>query len=381
MDFGLTEKQEQDRQRIVEFARRELNHDVVGRDAAQEFPREAWRRCADMGIQGMAVPEAFGGTEADPVTITVTLESLGYGCEDNGLLFALNAQMWSCQIPIVRFGSELLKQRYLPGLCDGSLIGGHAMSEPDSGSDAFSLTTTARRDGDGYVLRGSKAFVTNAPVADVFVVFATTAPGTGFAGVTAFVVERGTPGLIVGPPIAKMGLRTAPMGELLLADCRVRSEQVLGRAGSGIGVFTCAMDWERSFILACVVGTMQRQVERCVRYAKQRRQFGQPIGSFQSVSNQIVDMKLRLETSRLLLYHLAWLRSTGQPTAMESALAKLHLSESFLENSLAAVQIHGGHGYVSETGIERDVRDAIAARIYSGTSEIQRSLVARQFGL
>lgn len=381
MDFGLTDEQAQDRRRLIEFAQRELNDDVVGRDAAQEFPREAWRHCAEWGIQGMAIPQAFGGRDADPLTIALTLEALGYGCEDNGLLFALNAQMWSCQIPIARFGSERLKRRYLPGLCDGSLIGGHAMSEPESGSDAFSLTTTARLDGDDYLLSGSKAFVTNAPVADVFVVFATIAPGTGFAGVTAFVVERATPGLTVSPPVAKMGLRTALMGELRLADCRLPAAQVLGRPGSGIAVFNCAMDWERSFILACVVGTMQRQVDRCVVYAKQRRQFGQPIGSFQSVSNQIVDMKLRLETSRLMLHHLAWLRSTGAPLAMEAALAKLHLSESFVENSLAAVQIHGGHGYLSDAGFERDVRDAVAARIYSGTSEIQRAMAARQLGL
>lgn len=381
MDFALTAEQERDRQRIVEFARRELNDGIAGRDAGQEFARPAWRRCAELGVQGLPIPTAYGGAAADPVTIAVSLEALGYGCEDNGLLFALNAQMWSCQIPILRFGSDDVRQRYLPGLCDGSLVGGHAMTESESGSDAFSLATEARGDADGYVLNGVKTFVTNAPVADVFVVFATTAPGTGFSGVTAFVVDRDTPGLTVGPPLSKMGLRTALMGELVLSDCRVPAAQVLGRPGAGVAVFNAAMDWERSFILASAVGTMQRQVERCVRHARERRQFGQPIGSFQSVSNTIVDMKARLEASRLLLYHLAWLRSTGQPTALESALVKLHLSESFVENSLAAVQIHGGRGYLTEAGLERDVRDAVAARIYSGTSEIQRSLVARHLGL
>jgi alkylation response protein AidB-like acyl-CoA dehydrogenase len=181
VDFELTEDQERRRRAVVEFARRELDGDVVGRDARQEFPRDAWRRCAAFGVQGLPIPEAYGGAGADPLTVALTMESLGYGCEDNGLLFALNAQMWSCEIPIVRFGTEGQKRRYLPRLCDGSLIAGHAMTEPGSGSDAFSLTTSAVRDGDDFVIDGSKAFVTNAPVADVLVVFASTAPGSGFA--------------------------------------------------------------------------------------------------------------------------------------------------------------------------------------------------------
>jgi alkylation response protein AidB-like acyl-CoA dehydrogenase len=255
------------------------------------------------------------------------------------------------------------------------------MSEPGSGSDAFSLTTSAVRDGDCYVLNGSKVFVTNAPVADVFVVFAATAPAAGFAGVSAFLVERASPGLSIGAPVVKMGLHTAAMAELVLADCRVPAEQLLGRAGSGVAVFDDSMDWERSFILAGAVGTMQRQFETCVRYAKERRQFGQAIGAFQSVSNKLVEMKLRLETSRLLLYRLAWFRRTGRSTRAESALAKLHLSESFVQSSLDAVQIHGGRGYLREAGLERDLRDAVASRIYSGTSEIQRSIVARHLGL
>ena len=381
MDFELTEDQERRRQALVDFARRELNGDVVGRDARQEFPREAWRRCAAFGVQGLPVPGAYGGTGADPLSIALAMEALGYGCEDNGLLFALNAQMWSCQIPIVRFGTEAQKRRYLPGLCDGSLVAGHAMTEPGSGSDAFSLTTTAVRDGDDFVLDGSKVFVTNAPEADVLVVFATVDPGTGFAGVTAFLVDRPSPGLTVGPPVAKMGLRTALMGEVVLHGCRVPADHVLGRPGAGLAVFNCAMEWERSLILACSVGTMQRQLERCVRYAKERRQFGRPIGSFQAVSDKLVDMKLRVETSRLMLYHLAWLMGTGASTAPASALAKLHLSESFVATSLDAVQVHGGLGYLTDTGLERDLRDAIAGRIYSGTSEIQRSIVARSLGL
>jgi alkylation response protein AidB-like acyl-CoA dehydrogenase len=381
VDFALTQDQERHRRRAVEFARQELNDDVRGRDAAHEFPRDAWKRCAAFGVQGLPVPEEYGGAGADPVTIAVVMEALGYGCEDGGLLFALGAQMWSCEVPILHFGTDDQKRRYLPGLCDGSLVAGHAMSEPGSGSDAFSLATSAVRDGERYVLNGSKVFVTNAPVADVFVVFATTAPGSGFAGLSAFLVDRGSPGLSIGATVEKMGLHTAPMAELTLADCAVPSSHLLGRAGAGMAVFDHSLDWERSFILASAVGTMQRQLDTCVRYAKERRQFGQAIGAFQSVSNRLVDMKLRVETSRLLLYHLAWLRSAGRSTRAESALAKLHLSESFVQSSLDAVQILGGRGYLREAGIERDLRDAVGSRIYSGTSEIQRSIVARHLGL
>jgi len=381
VDFALTEDEERRRQALIEFARRELDDDVVGRDARQEFPREAWRRCAAFGVQGLPVPEEYGGTGAGPLTIALAMEALGYGCEDNGLLFAVNTQMWACEIPIVRFGTEAQKRRYLPGLCDGSLVAGHAMTEPGSGSDAFSLTTTAVRDGDDFVLDGSKTFVTNAPVADVLVLFATTEPGTGFAGISAFLVDLPSPGVTVGPPVSKMGLRTALMAEVVLRGCRVPSDRVLGRVGAGLAVFNLAMEWERSLVLASSVGTMQRQLERSVRYAKERRQFGRAIGSFQAVSNKLVDMKLRLETSRLLLYQLAWLMTAGRSRGPESALAKLHLSESFVASSLDAVQIHGGVGYLSDTGIERDVRDAIASRIYSGTSQIQRSIVARHMGL
>jgi alkylation response protein AidB-like acyl-CoA dehydrogenase len=354
---------------------------VAGRDARREFSPEAWKRCAAFGIQGLPLPEEFGGGDADAITIALAMEALGYGCTDNGLLFSLNAQMWSCEIPILRFGTEVQKARYLPALCDGSLIGVQGMTEPGSGSDAFSLTTSVARDGDGFILNGSKTFITNAPVAGVFVVFATTDPDLGFAGLSAFLVERDAPGLTVGPPFDKMGLRTSPMSELVFADCRLPGSAQLGKPGAGMAVFNASMDWERSFILASAVGTMQRLLERSITYARERKQFGQPIGRFQSVANKVVDMKLRLETARMMLYRLAWLRSTGRPTALESAMVKLYVSESFLQTALDALQVHGGAGYLTDTELERDVRDAIGGRIYSGTSEIQRTIVARRLGL
>ncbi len=380
-DFSWTEEQESFRESVVRFAQRELNDRVIERDARSEFSREAWVKCADFGLLGLPIADEYGGSGADSQTIELAMEALGYGCEDNGLLFSLNAHMWSCEIPIMRFGTEDQKTRYLPGLCDGSRIGVQGMTEPESGSDAFSLRTSAEADGDVYVLNGSKTFITNAPVADVFVVFASTDPSKGFAGISAFIVPRDTPGLVVGEPLQKMGLRTSPMSELFFDGCRVAAEQLLGRPGAGMAIFNHSMDWERSFILATAVGAMQRQLETCIEYARRRKQFGQPIGRFQSVSNKIVDMKLRLETARLLMQHLAWARGVGQPTALESAMAKLWVSEAYLASSLDSVQIHGGSGYMTETGLERQVRDAVASRIYSGTSEVQRSIIARNLGL
>ncbi|HEX2110012.1 MAG TPA: acyl-CoA dehydrogenase family protein [Gaiellaceae bacterium] len=380
IDFELSDEQTSFREAVLEFARRELAGDKGG-GKGEHFSREAWRKCAEFGIQGLPVPPEYGGTGARATTIIVALEALGYGCSDNGLIFSLNAQMWACEIPIVRFGAETQKRRYLPGLCDGSLIAAQGMSEPSSGSDAFSLTTTARKKRDRYVLNGAKTFVTNAPEADLFVLFATTDPGLGFAGLCAFLVERDTPGLTVGAPLEKMGLGTSPMSELFLDGCEVSNEQVLGRPGGGMAVFNSSMEWERGCILASTVGTMQRQVERCVAYARDREQFGQPIGKFQAVSHRIVEMKVRLETARLLLYRLGSLIDGGRATPIDSALTKLYLSECFVQSSLDALQVHGGYGYMKEYDLERDVRDAIGSRIYSGTSEVQRNVIARYLGL
>ena len=381
MDFELTDDQRSLRASIVEFARRELNEDVAERDKEGAFSRDAWRKCAELGILGLHVPEEYGGTGSDATTTLVALEALGYGCTDNGLLFSLNAQLWAIETPILRFGSDEQKRRWLPGLADGSVLAAHGMSEPASGSDAFSLSTTARKDGDEYVLDGSKTFVTNAPEAGLFLVFATIDKELGFAGVTAFLLERDTPGFTVGKPLSKMGLRTSPMSELFLDGCRLPASAVLGKPGLGMRVFDHSMTWERGCILATTVGTMERQLERSLEYAKERRQFGQPIGSFQAVSHKLVDMKLRLETSRLLLYHLGSLLDAGKPTSLESALVKLHLSDSFIRSSMDALQVHGGYGYMTEYELERDVRDAIGSKLYSGTSELQYAIVAKNLGL
>jgi len=381
VDFRWTEEQLAYRAAVVEFAQKELNDRVADRDQASEFSREAWVKAAKIGIQGLPFPEEYGGQGADALTTILAMEGLGYGCADNGLIFSINAHIWSGAMPIHRFGTEEQKAKYLPGLNDGSLISVQGMTEPDSGSDAYSLKTTARLDGDVYVLNGSKTYITNAPVADLFVVFASIDRSKGWAGLCAFIVEKGTPGLDVGVNFKKMGLRTSPMSELAFNDCRVPKENLLGRVGSGMMVFNHSIEWERSCILASAVGTMERQLEKAVAYAKERRQFGEPIGKFQAVSHRLVDMKIRLETSRLLLYRLGWVLDQGETSALDAAMVKQQLSESFLQSSLDAVSIYGALGFMTETEVERDVRDAIAGRIYSGTNDIQKNIIARHMGL
>lgn len=381
MDFSWTDEQRAFRDAVVDFARNELNDGVAEHDANRTFPAEAWKKAAAFGIQGLPVPEEYGGQGADPLTIILGMEALGYGCVDNGLIFSLNAQMWSCEVPLIKFGTEEQKQRYLPGLCDGSLIGVQGMSEPDSGSDAFSMGTTAVLDGDSYVLNGSKTWITNAPVADVFVVFAVTDKTKGSFGISAFLVDRDTPGLSIGKPFDKMGLRTSPMSELVFDDCRIPASDMLAKPGSGMAIFNHSMDWERGVILAAAVGTMQRQLETSVSYARQRKQFGQPIGKFQAVSHRLVDMKVRLEAARMMLYHLGWSMTQSTSNNMESAMVKLFLSESWVQSSLDMLTVHGALGYMTEAEIERDLRDALAGRIYSGTSDMQRNMIARHMRL
>ena len=235
MDFSWTEEQLELKQAVIKFAEGELNQGVRERDQRAEFSRENWLKCAAFGIQGLPIPETYGGAGADILTTMLTMEGLGFGCRDNGLIFALNAQMWSVQEPILKFGTEAQKQKYLPKLCDGTWIGAHGMSEPDSGSDAYSLRTRAERCSDGYVLNGTKMFVSSAPVADLALIFATVDRDKGISGITAFIVEKGSPGFSVSRDLEKMGLRTSPMAELIMRDCVVPAENRLGPEGAGVG--------------------------------------------------------------------------------------------------------------------------------------------------
>ena len=381
MDFSWTEEQTQLREMIIKFAQKELNKDLIERDKKEEFSFEAWKKCGEFGIPGLPVPKEYGGTDADVLTTIYALESLGYACKDNGLVFSINAHMWTCEMPILTFGTEEQKKKYLPKLCSGEFIGGNAMTEPGSGSDAYSLRTTAERKGDRYILNGSKMFATNGPIADVMLVFATVDRSKGAYGVTGFLVEKGFPGFSVSAKIGKMGLRTSPLGELILENCEVPVENRLGREGAGVAMFSHSMEWERGCILASAVGAMERQLETCVQYAKRRQQFGQPIGKFQLVASKFVDMKIRLETARSLLYKVGWLKKMGRSVFMEAAMAKLYISESWVQSCLDAIQIHGGYGYTTEFELERELRDAVGSKLYSGTSEIQRLVIAQFMGL
>jgi alkylation response protein AidB-like acyl-CoA dehydrogenase len=381
VDFSFTDDQLALKESVMEFASKELNKNVRRDDAEGKFPRESWKACARFGVLGLPIPPEYGGSGADIMTTVLMMEGLGYSCRDNGLIFSLNAQMWSIEMPLLLFGTSAQKTSYLPGLVSGEMIGIHAMSEAESGSDAFSLRCRGAKEGDKYILNGSKMFITNAPVADVVLVFATLKPGSGFAGVSAFLIDKDTPGFSVSPPFEKMGLRTSPMGEVVLTDCEVPEQNRLGKEGAGLPIFNSSMEWERSCILASAVGTMQRQIEECTKYANARRQFGQPIGKFQGVSNKIADMYLRLEAARLLIYKVAWLKQKGKSAVAEAAAAKVFVSEAWVQTSLDAIQIHGAFGYMTDSEIERDLRDSVAGKIYSGTSEVQRMIIARALGL
>jgi alkylation response protein AidB-like acyl-CoA dehydrogenase len=381
MDFTWTEEQLEFKKTIIEFAQKELNDDLLEQDKSSSFSRENWLKCAQIGIQGLAVPEEYGGAGADLLTAALVMEGLGYGCRDGGLTFGLNSQMWSVQPTILDFGSEGQKQEYLPGLCCGELIGAYGMTEPDSGSDAFSLRTTATKKDGGYVLNGTKTLVTFAPLADFAIVFATVDPELGKWGVSTFVVDKDTPGFQVSRCMEKMGLRTVPIGELVFEDCFIPEENRIGPEGAGPSIFNSSQEWERAVILASHLGVMERQLEQAIQYANDRRQFGQSIGKFQAVSNRIADMKVRLETARLLTYKVAWLKSLGKSVMLDAAIAKLYLSECFVESSLDVIRVHGGYGYMTEFEVERDLRDAIGGTLYGGTSDIQRNIIASLLGL
>lgn len=381
MDFSWTDEQLELKKNVISFAQKELNADILEREKSGLFSRENWLKCAKMGIQGLAVPEEYGGAGVDFLTAVLIMEGFGYGCHDNGLAFALNSQMWSVQPTLLEFGTEAQKNKYLTGLCRGGLIGAYGMTEPGSGSDALSLRTQAIKKDGGYVLNGTKTLVTFAPIADIAIIFATIDPELGKWGVTTFVVDKETPGFTVGSGLDKMGLRTAPIGELIFDDCFVPEENRIGPEGAGASIFNNSQEWERTAILANQLGAMERQLEQAVQYANERKQFGQPIGKFQSVSNRIADMKLRLETARLLTYKAAWLKSSGRPAMLDAALAKLYLSECFVESSLDAIRTFGGYGYMTEFEVERNFRDAIGGTLYGGTSDIQRNIIARLLSL
>ena len=358
-----------------------LSKDHIATDRDHEFPHDKWDRLRETGLFGLPFDEQWGGLGQDLLTTMYVLEGLGYSCRDAGLSFSASTHVVSAGVPLQRFGSPALRERYLPAICDGSMIGAHAITEPDGGSDVMGMRTTATPDGDDFVLSGSKTFISNGPIAGLFIVYARTGKAGSPAALTAFAVESSTPGITPGKPMEKMGLRSSPLSEVFLDECRVPRANVVGSVGAGFLILDYVMKWEILCSFSITLGEMQHRLERCIDYAKSRVMFGKPIGAFQSISNKLVEMKIGVENSRKWLFDTAEKMLRKQNISVDLAIAKLVTSESNVASALAAIQIFGGHGYMTEQGVEKELRNAVAGTIYSGTSEVQRQRVATLLGL
>lgn len=371
-----TPDQIEKRKLAQDFAKKALSPEQIKKIKSTEDLKALWKRCADFGLMALPIPKKYDGLEEDLIDILAVMEGIGYGSEEVGIMFSLNAHIWACEIPILKFGTEAQKTKYLPELIRGEKIGAHCMTEQDAGSDVWNLKTTYKKIEGGFVLNGSKTFITNAPIADMFLVYAREEESRGMKGVSCFIVERSTDGFVVGNTIEKMGLEYSPFSSIYLNDCSVPEEGLLGKQNQASQIFNFTMDHERTFLFSFHIGLMERQLERCVQYAKERKQFDQKIIQFQSISHKLADMKVRYEAARLLCYKVAVEKMQNKDTFLSSSIAKLFISESLVKNSLDAIDIFGGYGYIKEYGIEHYLRDSIAGKIYSGTSDIQRNIIS-----
>jgi alkylation response protein AidB-like acyl-CoA dehydrogenase len=383
MDFHWSSSDCELYERATAFARNlqsRLGRPVHGDDDASSW-RENWRRCGDFGLLGLSVPAELGGTGCGALTTARVLEAFGKSCRDGGILFSSSAHLFACAMPIAEYGDIELKRGLVPRLASGELVGANAITEAEAGSDVAAAKTTATRDGDHYTLNGTKSYVTNGPEADVFLVYAATHANRGFFGLTAFVLDKKTPGLVVGRPFPKIGLHSAPTCEIYLENCRVPALRRLGEEGQGISIFQSSMAWERGCLFAAYLGAMERDLDVAIAFARERRQFGRPIGKNQAISHRIADMKLRLESARLLLYRACWLKDQGSESTLDISLAKLAVSEAAVQSGLDLIRIHGSVGISGESGIAESLLNALPSTIFSGTSEIQRDLISRSLGL
>lgn len=381
MDSSFSQEQQAFRKAVIDFARRELNPGIVERDRSSTFPHDLWEKCADMGLMALPFPKPFGGQGFDFVTTVAVFHALGYACKDSGLVHALVSHLLS-GLQILLFGNDEQKARLLPDLASGKLIYAQAITEPGSGSDAFAMRTKAEKYADGYILNGTKTFISNGPVCDRALVFAVTDPlKRAFGGVSCFLVSRDDVGFSRGKGMEKMGLRTLANGELVFDDCRIPASSLIGREGQGAFLFSEMMEFERTLIPACLLGDLERVLEETIRYARDREAFGRPISDFQAISHKIATMKMNIELGSLAVYRAASLKSGGKRASLEASVAKLFISESLKQACLDAIQIRGGYGYMLEYETERDLRDSIASTIYSGTSEMQANIIARLAGL
>lgn len=380
-NFILTDDHQHLQKTITEFARKEINADISAREQKGQFSMELWRKCAEMDIMALPFPTEYSGCGLDFLTTVVAIESLSYAGKDSGLVHAIITQIISGLLLNI-FGNEEQKQRYLPPLIRGEIIAAQSITEADAGSDVLSLSTKATKNEGQYIIDGRKMFISNGPLADLIFVLALTDPGRKtMAAHSFFLCEKDRKGLSQSKPVEKMGLRTLQNCELIFEGCAVPENNLVGREGQGAIIFSEIMEWERILFGACHLGIMTRILETCVRYAKERKQFGQPIGKHQLVSNKIARIKINQELIRPMIYQAAALKDSHKRATMEASIIKVFASESLKTACLDAVQIHGAYGYMVEFEIERDLRDSIASTIYSGTTEMNMVIIAKLLGL
>ncbi len=375
MDFSITEEQKAFRRSVFEWARDVVAPGAADRDREGRWDPAVWKSLAAQGLAGLPIPEEYGGAGGSIIDCCLANEAIGEGGHDGGFNLSLGAHWVIGTVPIWLHGTEQQKRRWLPGLCDGSLMGAWASTEPEAGSDAAAVRTTAIRDGNEWILNGSKIFITNGPIADVCTVLARTSE----RGASAFIVDvKNTPGFVVGRELDKMGCRSSPTAEIFLEDCRVPAENMLGPQDEALWriAFEC-FDWERTVMIAGSIGGMQSTLDATIRYARERQQFGKPIAKFQAVAHKIAEMKINLEICRTAVYRAAWLKQTGQEHLVEASIAKTLVGELSVQNALNAIQVHGGYGYLKDFSVERGLRDAKLTSLGGGTTEIQKLIISR----
>jgi alkylation response protein AidB-like acyl-CoA dehydrogenase len=378
MDFSLSQEQRMFRETVYRYGRDEIAPLCEEADLKGEFSFEIWRKLASFGILGLPLPEEFGGSAASILNCCLAGEALGHAGVDGGSLLAWGAHTYLCAHNIYAFGNEDQKRKYVPKLASGEWIGCMGLTEPGSGSDASSISTTAVKKGDRYVLNGSKTFITNAPVADVFVVFANVNKAIKHEGITAFIIEKGTPGLSTGKPFHKMGCKCSSTSEVFLADCEVPEENILGGEGKGWFIALSGVEWDRCTLLSPMLGVALNNLDSCARYANERQQFKRPIRNFQAIQHRIADMKVFVEAVRLAVYRVASAKDNGQMlNPLQAAVSKVYAGDRGFEMASEAVQIFGGYGFMHEYPVERNFRDSKLAAIGGGTSDIMRMIVSR----
>jgi len=376
VDFGYTPEQQQLRKTVRAFCEAEIKPHVMEWDESQTFPDQVFRKLGELGVLGAVFPEKLGGTGYSYVDYSLVMEELAR--VDPSVALCVAAHVSLCTNHIYLAGNEEQKRRYIPKLASGEWIGSWALTEPESGSDAGGTHTRAVRDGDSWVINGSKTFTTNGQVADVCVVMAVTDRAASSHGISAFLVEKGTPGFRPGKKENKLGMRCSPTNEMILTDCRVPASQLCGKQGEGFVDALRILDGGRISIAALAVGIAQGAYEASLRYSKQRKQFGRFISEFQAIQHKLADMATDIDASRLLTLRAAWMKDNGQNVNKESSMAKLFASETAVRVADEAVQVHGGYGFLKDYPVEKFYRDVKLCTIGEGTSEIQRLVIARQ---